>query len=118
MNNKPINAADITAAAEKWSKSDLANHAAAVVLRDTATGNEYYHFAGETNEIAKCVSGLMKADPESVVHILSIVIATGCEILPVEMVQSICSETFLVIGLRQKGMSDDEIRDYITMIKD
>lgn len=82
------------------------------------TGNEYYHFAGETNEIAKCVSGLMKADPESVIHILSIVIATGCEILPVEMVQSICSETFLVIGLRQKGMSDDEIRDYIMMIKD
>lgn len=108
-NNAVMTAKDIINNAERWSKSDLDKHAAAVVLRDDNTGSSYIHYAGMPNEIAKAVVDLMREDAEIAFAIFSAVTVTAHKSFPEDAINGINEASKRIAELRRAGATDADV---------
>lgn len=104
-----MTANDIIANAERWSKSDPENHAAAVVLRDDNTKQSYIHYCGMPNEIAKAVVELMNEDAEIAFAIFGAVTVTGHKMFPDELISGINDAARKITDLRRNGATDEDV---------
>ncbi len=108
-NELKMTAIDIINNAESWSKSDIENHAAAVVLRDNTTHQSYIHYAGMPNEIAKAVVELMNEDAEIALAIYGAVTVTGHKQFPDEIIIGINESARKIAELRRNGATDADV---------
>lgn len=104
-----MTATDIIANAERWSKSDPENHAAAVILRDDNTKQSYIHYCGMPNEIAKAVVELMNEDAEIAFAIYGAVTVTGHKMFPDDVISGINNAARKIADMRRNGATDEEV---------
>lgn len=104
-----MTATDIIANAERWSKSDLENHAAAVVLRDDNTKQSYIHYCGMPNEIGKAVVELMNEDAEIAFAIFGAVTVTGHKMFSDDLISDINDASRKIADLRRNGATDEDV---------
>lgn len=104
-----MTANDIIANAERWSKSDPENHAAAVVLRDDKTKQSYIHYCGMPNEIGKAVVELMNEDAEIAFAIFGAVTVTAHKMFPDEVISGINDASRKIADLRRNGATNEDV---------
>lgn len=106
-NNADMTAKNIIDTAERWSKADLNNHAAAVILRDK--NNSYVHYAGTPADIAKAVVDLMREDSDIAFAIFSAVTVTAHKSFPEEAITGINKASKRIAELRRAGATDADV---------
>lgn len=113
--NKSTNKTDMTAKniidnAERWSKSDRENHAAAVVLRDNTTASSYIHYSGMPGDIAKAVVDLMCEDAEIAFAIFAAVNVSAHKMFPEDAINGVNQSSKRITELRRAGATDADVR--------